>query len=136
MRRVDSKLCVILGFVVSLLFAASALHAQDTQGGQQGDQGQGQYEQNQPSADDFSSSEIESFVSAREGIDELRKEFQPKFQEAEDVDTAQKLREDFQNQAIQILDEEGLDVQTYNSIVKGMDSNKELQNKVEQKMNE
>lgn len=138
MRRVDSKLYVILGFVVSLLFAASTLHAQDTQGEQQGDQGQGQYEQqyeqNQPKADDFSDSEIESFVSAREGVDKLREEFQPKFQEADDVDKAQELREEFQNKAIQILDEEGLDVQTYNNIVKGMDSNDKLRNKVEKKM--
>jgi signal recognition particle GTPase len=122
----------VLGIIVSLILTVSSVQAQSGQEGQQG----GQYEQNQPSADDFSSSEIESFVSAREGIDELRQEFQPKFQKADDVDRAQELREDFQNKAIQVLDEEGLDVQTYNSIVKGMDSNKELRSKVEQKMNE
>ncbi|MFP4049028.1 MAG: DUF4168 domain-containing protein [Desulfovermiculus sp.] len=138
MRQLDSKLYVILGFVVSLILSASTLQAQDTQDGQQGNQGQDQYEQqyeqNQPKADDFSDSEIESFVSAREGVDELREEFQPKFQEADDVDKAQKLREDFQNKAIEVLDEEGLDVQTYNNIVKGMDSDDELREKVEQKM--
>lgn len=135
MQRRNSTLYIVLGIIVSLILTVSSVQAQSGQEGQQGQQG-GQYEQNQPSADDFSSSEIESFVSAREGIDELRQEFQPKFQEAEDVDTAQELREDFQNKAIRILDEEGLDVQTYNSIVKGMDSNKKLRNKVEQKMSE
>lgn len=135
MQSRNSTLYIVLGIIVSLMLTVSTVQAQSGQEGQQGQQN-GQYEQNQSSADEFSSSEIESFVSAREGIDELRKEFQPKFQEADDVDTAQKLREDFQNQAIRILDEEGLDVQTYNSIVKGMDSNKELRNKVEQKMHE
>ena len=132
MRRVNSKLYILFGVVVSLIFSASALHAQSQ--GEQQNQYEKQYEQQQSQAKDFSSSELESFVSAREEISELRQEFQPKFQKAEDVDKAQKLREDFQNQAIQILDNEGLDVQTYNGIVKGMDSNKELRKKVEQRM--
>lgn len=133
MLRIDSKLCVVLGLFVSLLLFASSLQAQS-----QGEQGQteyeNQYEQNQPKAEDFSDEEINSFVSARGEIDELRQEFQPKFQEADDVDKAQKLREEFQNKAIQILDDNGLDVQTYNNIVKGMDSNEKLRKKVEQKM--
>lgn len=133
MRGQNSKLYILFAVMVSLLFAASALNAQDTQGGQQG-QGQGQYEQQQPQADDFSEDQIESFVSARAEVDELRQEFRPKFQEAEDVDTAQNLRKEFQKEAIQILDEEGLDVQTYNGIVKGMDRNKELRNKIQKKM--
>ncbi|MDZ7761911.1 MAG: DUF4168 domain-containing protein [Desulfovermiculus sp.] len=133
MRGQNSKLYVLFAVMVSLLFAASALNAQGTQGGQQG-QGQGQYKQQQSQADDFSKDQIESFVSARAEVDELRQEFQPKFQEADDVEQAQKLREEFQKEAIQILDDEGLDVQTYNGIVKGMDSNKELRNKIQKKM--
>lgn len=138
MRGANSKLYVVLALAISLLVAGSSVHAQGNQGKQQG-QGQGQYQkqqrqQNQPQAKDFSSSKIESFVSARAEIDDLRKEFRPKFQEAEDVDTAQNLREDFQSKAIRILDEEGLDVQTYNKIVKGMDRNKELRNKIQKKM--
>ena len=139
MRTAQSTLYLVLGLVVALILGASAVNAQSNQEegqqGQQGQQGQGQYEQNQPQGKDFSSSEIESFVSARKEIDALRKEFQPKFQKAEDVDTAQNLREKFQKKAIQILDEQGLDVQTYNSIVKGMDSNKDLRQKVQQNMN-
>lgn len=136
MRTAQSTLYLVLGLVVALILGASAVNAQSNQEeGQQGQQGQGQYEQNQPQAEDFSSSEIESFISARKEIDALRKDYQPKFQKAEDVDTAQNLREKFQKEAIRILDEQGLDVQTYNSIVKGMDSNKDLRQKVQQEIN-
>ncbi|MFO7801991.1 MAG: DUF4168 domain-containing protein [Desulfovermiculus sp.] len=137
MRTAQSTLYLALGLVVALILGASAVNAQSNQ--EQGQQGQGQYEQNeqnQPKAEDFSSSEIESFISARKEIDDLRKDFQPKFQEAEDVDKAQNLREEFQKKAIQILDEQGLDVQTYNSIVKGMDSNKDLRQKVQERMDD
>jgi hypothetical protein len=138
MRGANSKLYVVLALAISLLVAGSSVHAQGNQGKQQG-QGQGQYQkqqrqQNQPQAKDFSSSEIESFVSARGEIDELRQKFRPKFQKADDVDQAQELRKEFQKEAVQILDEEGLDVQTYNGIVKGMDRNKELRNKIQKKM--
>ncbi|MBS3780748.1 MAG: DUF4168 domain-containing protein [Desulfovermiculus sp.] len=135
MQGQNSKLYILFAVMVSLLFAASALNAQETQGGQQG-QGQGQYKQQQPQDNDFSKDQIEAFVSARAEVDELRKEFQPKFQEADDVDQAQELREEFQNKAINILDNEGLDVQTYNSIVKGMDKNKELRDEIQKKMSE
>ena len=131
MRGQNSKLYVLFAVMVSLLFAASALNAQDTQ---ESPQDQGQYEQQQPQADDFSEDQLESFVSARAEVDELRQEFQPKFQEADDVEQAQKLRKEFQKEAVQILDDEGLDVQTYNGIVKGMDRNKELRNKIQKKM--
>jgi len=132
MRTAQSTLYLIFGLILALILGASAVNAQSNHEGQQG---QGQYEQKKPQAEDFSSSEIESFISARKEIDALRKDFQPKFQKAEDVDKAQNLREKFQKEAIRILDEQGLDVQTYNSIVKGMDSNKDLRQKVQQNMN-
>lgn len=131
MRSISPKLYVLLSGMVCLLLTASGVQAQNSQTSQQG---QGQYEQTQPKASDFSKSQIESFVAARAEIGELRQEFQPKFQNAEDVDQAQGLREDFQKKAVRILDDNGLDVQTYNSIVKGMDSNKELRKKIQQKM--
>ncbi|WP_027369325.1 DUF4168 domain-containing protein [Desulfovermiculus halophilus] len=133
MRRIDSRLCVVFGIAVSLLMFASSLQAQ-SQEGQGQNQYESQYEQNQPQPENFTDKELEAFVSARGEISELRQKFQPKFQEADDVDKAQQLREKFQNKAIQILDENGLDVQTYNNIVKGMDSNQKLRNKIEQKM--
>ena len=134
MRSISPKLYVLLSVMVGLLLTVSGVHAQKTQSGQQGQSQYEQSEQTQPQADDFSKSQIKSFVAARAEVDELRQEFQPKFQNAGDVDEAQELRKEFQKEAVQILDENGLDVQTYNSIVKGMDTNKELRKKIEQKM--
>lgn len=130
MQSKNSVMYIVFGIIISLILTVTSVQAQSEQQGQQG----AQYGQDQAGAQDFSGSEIESFVSAREEIGTLRNEFQPKFQKADDVDEAQELREEFQTKAIQILNDEGLDVQTYNSIVKGMDSNKDLRNKVEQKM--
>ncbi|MFW6080524.1 MAG: DUF4168 domain-containing protein [Desulfosalsimonas sp.] len=138
----------ILAPAVALCFITAApLAAQDYD--QQGDQGQG-YEQQQQqgqgqgqgyqggeqkTADDFKDSDLENFASAQSEVDEIRSEYSDELSGVEDTEKARELQDKYAEQMVDAIEEEGLDVQTYNDISMAMQNDSELRGKIEEMTN-
>ncbi len=100
-------------------------------GAPQGQGGAGQAAAPPQSADDFDKEELESFANAREKVQTIQQDYSQKLQEAEDPSKSRELQQQAQQEMVQAVQAEGLDASTYNQIVTAVQSNQELQKKVE-----
>ncbi|MFO7929773.1 MAG: DUF4168 domain-containing protein [Thermodesulfobacteriota bacterium] len=131
------------------LITAAPLAAQDYE--QQGEQGQGYeqeqqeqqgqgyeqqgYQGEQKTADDFEDSDLENFASAQGEVDEIRSEYSDELSGVEDTEKARELQDKYAEQMVDAIEEQGLDVQTYNDISMAMQNDSELREKIEEMTN-
>lgn len=125
-----NKLLTSLTVSMALLAAGPAIAQQSQQQGQQqgGSSMQGQ-QQSAPA--DFNDAELEKFVSAQEGINEIRDEYMTKIESADSQEQAQKLQQEANEEMVSTIEGEDLDIETYNAIATAYNSDPETRERVD-----
>ena len=129
-----NKLLTSLTVSMALLAAGPAIAQQSQQQGQQqgGSAMQGQQQQAAPA--DFGDAELEKFVSAQEGINEIRDEYMARIESADSQEEAQKLQQEANEEMVGTIEGEDLDIQTYNEIATAYNSDPETRERVDSMM--
>lgn len=123
-----TKLLTSLAASMALLAAGPAL-AQDSS--QQQSQQQGQQQSQQAAAPDFDDAELQKFVAAQEGINDIRDEYMEKIESAGDQEEAQTLQQEANEEMIGAIEAEDLSVETYNEIATAYNSDPETRERID-----
>lgn len=124
-----NKLLISLTASMALLAAGPVL-AQD-QNQQSGDAMQG--EQSAPQTD-FNDQELQKFVNAQEGINDVRDEYMEKIESADDQAKAQELQQEANDEMVKVIEGEDMEIETYNSIATAYNSDPETRERVDEMM--
>lgn len=125
-----NKLLISLTASLALLAAGPAL-AQEEQSQQSGDAMQG--EQSAPETD-FNDQELEKFVNAQKGINDVRDEYMEKIESADDQAKAQELQQEANDEMVQVIEGEDMEIETYNSIATAYNSDPETRERIDEMM--
>lgn len=79
----------------------------------------------------FSDSELEKFVSVQGDLETIRQEYSGKLESTEDADKAAELQQEASQKMVQVVQDAGMDVETYSNIALALQSDPELRDKVE-----
>lgn len=85
---------------------------------------------------DVSDEELENVANAYVRILEVREEYQPSLANAEDQESAQEIQREVNEEMVRIVEDEGLDVETYNQIVMAAEADEELRERLFEKIDE
>lgn len=131
-----TKLLTSLAASMALLAAGPALaqETQQQQGQQQQGQQQGGMESQEAAPANFDDAELQKFVSAQEGINDIRDEYMQKIESAGDQEEAQKLQQEANEQMISTIEDEDLNVETYNEIATAYNSDPETRERIDEMM--
>lgn len=124
-----NKLLISLTASMALLAAGPVL-AQD-QNQQSGDAMQG--EQSAPQTD-FNDQELQKFVNAQEGINDVRDEYMEKIESADDQAKAQELQQEANDEMVKVIEGEDMEIETYNSIATAYNSDPETRERIDSLM--
>lgn len=98
---------------------------------QQGGQPQGQGFAPDAAATEVSEEELEKFASAHKQVEEIREKFVEEAQSADDPEKVAEVQMNMQQEMVQAVQDEGLDVGTYNRIAQMLPYDDELRQRVE-----
>lgn len=87
-----------------------------------------------PAEVDFSDSELEKFVGVQGELETIRQEYSGKLESTEDADQAAKLQQEASQKMVRVVQDAGMDVETYSNIALALQSDPELRDKVEDMM--
>lgn len=90
-----------------------------------------QYEQGQPAAAQIDDADLQKFVEADADVAKIRDEFSDKLSSADDQEEAQKLQLEAQEKMVKAVQDNDIDVLTYNEIATRMQTDPELQQRAE-----
>ncbi|MGX9366566.1 DUF4168 domain-containing protein [Desulfoplanes sp. PS50] len=133
-KRLMIKNCTQTGFllhtafvmIVGLLFFAAPALAQE---------GQQKYpagmEAQQPELQDFDDQTVDNFASSMIEVQTIRNQFTQKLQGVQDQERAVALQQEMSTKMIDAVQNQGLDVETFNTIASQMTVDQQLQKKVE-----
>lgn len=125
-----SKLLISLTASLALLATGPVLaQDQNQQSGSNAMQG----EQSAPQTD-FNDQELEKFVSAQKGINEVRDEYMKKIESADDQAKAQELQQQANDEMVKVIEDENMEIQTYNSIATAYNSDPKTRERVDEMM--
>ncbi|KKN91056.1 hypothetical protein LCGC14_0222580 [marine sediment metagenome] len=79
----------------------------------------------------LSDQDLEKFASAESKVSEIREEFSARLSEANDQEEAQNLQMEAQEKMVEAVEEEGLPIPKYNEIATRMQTDAELQQRIE-----
>lgn len=124
---------ITMGLASSVYAGANSPEQQQApqQQQQQAPQGQGAAPAQEQVPTDFSDSEIEKFVAAQDDLETIRQEYSGKLEGTEDPDKAAELQQEASEKMVTVVQDEGLDVETYSNIALAVQSDPELREKVE-----
>ncbi len=84
-----------------------------------------------PAEANFSDSELEKFVSVQGDLETIRQEYSGKLESTEDADKAAELQQEASQKMVRVVQDAGMDVETYSNIALALQSDPELRDKVE-----
>ncbi|MDY6798633.1 MAG: DUF4168 domain-containing protein [Pseudomonadota bacterium] len=79
----------------------------------------------------FTDAELKQFVDAQDGINDIRDEYMEKIESADSQQKAQSLQQKANNEMVEIIEDAGLDIPTYNSIATAYNSEPKVRNRVD-----
>lgn len=123
-HRAASIARLLLAGALAFGMTAPALAAEEGSGSESGQETQ------------VSQEKLEQFVAAYAEIQAIRAEYMPKLQQAEDEEEQAKLQEQGQKEMVDAVRAEGLDVSEYQQIGQKINSDRELQSRVQDLMQE
>lgn len=131
-----NKLLVSLTASLALLAAGPAL-AQESQQSPESANSDGGY--SDPAAagtqsTNFNDEQLKQFVEAQEGINEIRDEYMEKIEAADSQQKAQELQMEANEEMISVIEDAGIDVQTYNAIATAYNSEPDVRDRVDSMM--
>ncbi len=83
----------------------------------------------------FSESDLQNFVAVQPALEEIRIEYTEKLQNATDADVAAELQLEASELMVDAVQQQGIDVDTYNQISLAMQSDPSLRARIEEMMN-
>ena len=113
-------------FVAAFLFTGASFYATAQQQGAQ----QGMPQQQQMNMD-FSNTELQKFVAVQPALEEIREDFTQRLEAVGDQEAANRLQQEAGQLMVEAVEQQGLDVDTYNNIAMALQSNEELRERVE-----
>lgn len=119
------KLIAAVSFV-TLGLSASAVMAQNDAPAQP----QAAAAQEQPLGH-VSDTDLEKFINANVEVSKVREEYAVKFNHAKDQEKAQELQQEAQDEMLSAVEESGLDASSYNMLAEQIQSNTELQERIQ-----
>lgn len=126
-----TQLATLLSAVITMGLASSVYAGANAPQQQQAPQGQGAAPAQEQVPTNFSDSEIEKFVAAQDDLETIRQEYSGKLEGTEDPDKAAELQQEASEKMVTVVQDEGLDVETYSNIALAVQSDPELREKVE-----
>lgn len=86
-------------------------------------------------AADFRDDDLEKFAELQKPLQEIRTDYSKRLQSTQQPDEAAKLQQEATDKMMEVIEDSGLEVATYNQIAVALQSNPELQAKVKSMMN-
>ncbi|MFC3284729.1 DUF4168 domain-containing protein [Litchfieldella rifensis] len=83
-------------------------------------------------AQDFSDQQLQQFADASQEIAMISQEYTKRLQEAEDETAQQEVRMEANEKMVKVVEDSGLDVETFNSIGQAIQQDPELMQRVQQ----
>ena len=114
------------------LMAATA-HAQEEQQGAAQDP---MATQQAAPAQDFSDDQLQQFADASQEIAVISQEYTQRLQEAEDESAQQEVRTEANDRMIEVVEDSGLDVDTFNAIGQSIQQDPEMMQRVQEMANQ
>jgi inosine-uridine nucleoside N-ribohydrolase len=87
------------------------------------------------SMQNFKNSDLEKFAEVQKPLDEIRSEYSQRVQSTQEPEKAAKLQQEASDKMMEVVKSSGLEVETYNQIAMAVQSDPELQAKVQSMMN-
>jgi preprotein translocase subunit SecG len=112
------------------LMTATA-HAQEEQGAAQDPMAT-----QQAPAQDFSDDQLQQFADASQEIAVISQEYTQRLQEAEDESAQQEVRTEANDRMIEVVEDSGLDVDTFNAIGQSIQQDPEMMQRVQEMANQ
>ncbi|OOC10248.1 DUF4168 domain-containing protein [Thioalkalivibrio halophilus] len=81
---------------------------------------------------DLSDEDIDTFVEAFVGVQEVREDFSQRLQEAEDETQAQQMQQEAQDEMVAAVEDAGMTVEEYNEVAMALQNDPELMQEVQQ----
>ncbi|MBU0782571.1 MAG: DUF4168 domain-containing protein [Gammaproteobacteria bacterium] len=86
-------------------------------------------------AADFRDDDLEKFAEVQKPLQEIRTDYSERLQSTQQPDEAAQLQQEATDKMMEVIEDSGLEVATYNQIAVALQSNPELQAKVKSMMN-
>jgi len=118
--------------LLSGLLLAPVLMAQEGESGNNGNQSE-QREQmpsEQAAAKDFQQETLEQFADAYVAVGDVHSEYSERLQEAEGTDDAQSVQQEANDRMVEVIEEQGLEVQEYSEIAAALERDPDLRERV------
>lgn len=106
---------------------AGTAHAQQAEG-----QAQDPMATQQAPAQDFSDQQLQQFADASQEIAVISQEYTQRLQEAEDETAQQEVRAEANDRMIEVVEDSGLDVDTFNAIGQSIQQDPEMMQRVQE----
>lgn len=79
----------------------------------------------------YSDAELKQFISAQEGITKVREEYIEKIEGADSQEKAQELQMKANDEMVSVIEDENMDIPTYNAIATAYSSEPKVRNRIE-----
>ncbi|SFX69473.1 DUF4168 domain-containing protein [Marinospirillum alkaliphilum] len=84
---------------------------------------------------EFSDVDLEKFVGVQGTLEEIRQDYTQRLEAAGDQEAANRLQQEAGQLMVEAVQDEGLDVETYNQIAMALQTDQQLRDRVESMMN-
>ena len=135
------SLAVVIMFVlgVALTVGAQQEYQPDPQQQQQQEyqpdpQQQEQMMQQQEPEVDISDVDLDKIADAYEAVNEVREEFQAELEGVEDHERAQQLQMEVRDKEVEAVENQGVEVDTYNQVMRAAQMDQELENELRERL--
>lgn len=86
-------------------------------------------------AADFSNADLEKFANVQGDLEDIRGEYSTKLENAGDPDQAAELQQEASQAMVQVVQDAGMNVETYSNIALALQTDAQLRDKVQSMMN-
>lgn len=118
-KMLNAKKTIFAAFMTLGLTGASLVVAQEYDPA-------AQPEQQQPMQTQFSDDVLKSFAAAFVKVSEITAEYAPRIEQAQELEEAVEIRQEATDAMVQVIEEEGLDPNTYNAVVNAATNDPQL----------
>lgn len=125
-----NKLLVSITTSIALLAAAPAM-AQQTPATAGHAGGTLTLAQAETQKTNYTDAELKKFISAQEGITEVREEYIEKIEAADSQEKAQELQMQANDEMVSVIEDANMDIPTYNAIATAYSSEPKVRNRIE-----
>ncbi|HEX4855295.1 MAG TPA: DUF4168 domain-containing protein [Limnobacter sp.] len=88
-----------------------------------------------PAAANFENADLQKFAEVQKPLQEIRTDYSKQLENANEPEKAAKLQQEASDKMLEVVEQSGLELETYNQIAMAMQTDPELQAKVQSMMN-